>query len=68
MHGQDKHNYINTILCLCCTGGIGFANPIEEENKKPYQMTLLQWGKETKRKEGEERQIENEIDDQRERQ
>ena len=65
MHGQDKHNYINEIFRLCCTKGIGFMNPIEEENKKLSQMTMLQRGKETRKKEIEERQTESEIDDQR---
>ena len=64
MHGQDKHNYINAIFRLCCTKGIGFTNPIEEENKKPSQMTMLQRGRETRKKEREERQTESEIDDQ----
>ena len=52
MHGQDKHNYINAIFCLCCIRGIGFTNLIEEENKKPYQNDSFTEGKRNKEKRG----------------
>ena len=41
------------------------TRPIEEENKKPYQMTLLQRGRETRKKEREGDRL-SKIDDQKE--
>ena len=52
MHGQDKHNYINAIFCLCCIRGIGFTNLIEKENKRPYQNNSFTEGKRNKEKRG----------------